>query len=281
MITSQSLRDAARHVALDVLHAQAKLSRQMAALKRNRIQILTLHEVLPSERMDLDRLLSDLARSHSFLSYSDALDRMWNGRIDKPYVAITFDDGFKSAVEASAILKRHGIKGCYFVCPSIVGERDPRKVKAFCVERLLTFPQEFMTWMDIENLAKDGHEIGSHSMDHAVISALPETAVVEEIGQSFEVLKRRIGSTRHFAWPFGRFRHFSERGARATFDVGFESCASAERGCHTVPLSQRSLCVRRDNVAAKWPTSHVMYFMARNARPASDGAGRWPDGWKL
>jgi peptidoglycan/xylan/chitin deacetylase (PgdA/CDA1 family) len=281
MIDSHLLRNVCRYVALDVLHAQAKLCRRMSLLERNRVQILNFHEVRPAHQMGLDRLIRALAQSHTFVSYSDALDRMWTGRIDKPYIAMSFDDGFKSAMHATSILKRHGIKACFFVCPSIIGERDPCKVKSFCVERLLTYPQEFMTWTDVENLVKAGHEIGSHSMDHPVISALPETAADEQIEESFAVLKRRIGSARHFAWPFGLFHHFNARGARATFEVGFESCASAERGCHTAQVERRALCVRRDNVVASWPTSHVMYFMARNARSASNADGRWPDGWEL
>ena len=66
-----------------------------------------------------------LARGQRLVSYSEAVDRVLTGRIDAPYIAFSFDDGFESCRWAGVILREYGTPACFFVCPSIIGETDP------------------------------------------------------------------------------------------------------------------------------------------------------------
>lgn len=275
-------RDLLRHGALSTLAAFYKATGQMgAALAKNRIQFLYLHYLFEDDRDPLRKLLTRLSAKHRFIGYSEAVDRIVQGNIDAPYIAISFDDGLKDCLSAAELLNEFGIKACFFTCVSMIGETDDRRIEEFCSQQLYIPPTEFLSWDDVDTLQKAGHEIGSHAMTHLDLAKLSEQQVQAEIADSFDLLTKRIGQVRHFAWPYGRFAHFNASAAKFVFQTGFKSCASAERGCHVSQASNgaSSLCLRRDNTVAKWPLDHVLYLMARNSQAASSQTNQWPESW--
>jgi len=254
----------------------------MGALSRNRVQGVYLHHLFPEEEVGFRNLLRALSRDHCLISYSEAIGRIKGGEIDRPYVCFSFDDGLKQNLRTGQILNEFGVPGCFFICPSLVGETDGAKLKDICENRFGMPAMELLNWDDVEQLLQDGHEIGSHTLNHRVLSRLSEQQIQDEVAGSYEVLACRLGSVRHFAWPEGRFIHFSPTAARIVYEAGFDSCASAERGCHIESPTSPIFCVRRDYLSAQWPLSHSLYFLARNsltagrAMPESNG---WPENW--
>jgi peptidoglycan/xylan/chitin deacetylase (PgdA/CDA1 family) len=255
-----------RHVALDVLSTGAQLAgRAQRALERPRIQHLFFHHVFDDEEDAFRALIEDLSRDHTFLAYGDSVERIWSGQIDRPYLAISFDDGLASCLRAGRILTEHGISACFFVVVGMVGERDRERVARFCRERLAMPPTAFLDWDEIEELRALGHEIGSHTMTHARLSELDESSLAAELDEPHRVLTEHTGSAPHFAWPYGHFSDaFPGVTARAR-QAGFASCAANERGAHTVRADPDRLCIRRDHVLARWPVRHIRWFLARNA----------------
>ena len=63
-------------------------------------------------------------------------------------VALTFDDGGASAVSAAEALERRGWKGCFFITTGRIGTPG------------------FLGADDVRELARRGHEVGSHSHSH-------------------------------------------------------------------------------------------------------------------
>lgn len=245
-----------------------KLSGKTSAhLKVPRVQFIYLHHVFPDEESKFRELIKELLVDHSIISHSEAVSRVQTGQIDRAYMSISFDDGLKNCVTAGKILSEFALSGCFFVCPNIVGEENERRIEEFCKQRLHMPPLEFMSWAEVESLMRSGHEIGSHTMDHAELAKVSPDDLQDEIHHSFEVLRNRLGSVTHFAWPYGTFGHFSASARKAVFSAGFQSCASAERGCHVNPTAVpgHDLCLRRDHVIAAWPLSHVTYFIARSS----------------
>lgn len=116
-------------------------------------------------------------------------------------------------------------------------------------------------------------------MTHRRLSELDTEALEYELGVSREVLSGRFGVIRHFAWPFGRFFHLTQAATEIAFRVGYESCASAERGSHVSASgdSFSALCIRRDQIVAGWPLSHTRFFLARSSERASAESNSWPD----
>lgn len=272
-----------RHLVLSYLATFYKVTGQISSsAKRNRVQFLYLHHLFKDEEESFRNMLRILSRGNHFINYSEAVDRIMNGEIDKPYIAVSFDDGLKNSLSAAKIMDEFGIRACFFLCTSMVGETDYQKIKKLCFQiRMPT--TEFMSWGDVEALVKKGHEIGGHTATHPNLAQLSVPEIEAEITESFDVLAKRLGCVKHFAWPLGRFSHFSPDAARIVFAARYQSCASAERGCHVSPQPERkrsSLCIRRDHIIARWPVNHILYFIAKNSRLSSIRSNQWPTGWR-
>lgn len=276
-----SFRSRVRHGLLSAVGGAAKtLENWTRILKTPRVQFLYLHYLFGDQRQAFRRLLDTLSREHQFISYTEAVRRVQEGRIDRPYIAFSFDDGLKNCLQAARLLDEYGAKACFFVCPQAVeAEQYPEK-KAFASEQLNMPPVDFLSWCDLEQLKRQGHEIGAHTIGHPCLSELSRKEMEEEIYRSRRVLRNRLGAVHHFAWPYGRFDHFSEGAAQTVFEAGFLSCASAERGCHVHGnIPRRELCIRRDHIVASWPVSHVLVFLVRNVMFRGRQVDGWPSDW--
>lgn len=277
-----SLRAGARHVALDALSVRERVGGRLEqSLAIPRVHLPYLHAVPEHEEDNFRALLTALAPTHTFISYSEALDRIANGPIDRPYVAFSFDDGFASNVRTAGILEEFGTTGMFFVPPGFIGVStvsDARDFYGFSDG----VDEPAMTWDDLDALKARGHEIGNHTLGHKVISWIDDEAVVEEIGVGADELRARYGDVTDFAWPRGRFQHFTQGGAATVFATGHLSCASAERGAHTVPAGELDrVCLRRDHLMTSWPLRHQLYFLARSAAQSSEASNDWPQDWHV
>lgn len=273
-----SLRAAVRMRALDWLSLVQKKPNE--ALKVPRIQFLYIHHIFKDEEKELHELILWLQRTqHRFISYTEAHERILQNNIDQPYVVFSSDDGLRNNITAGKIFSLYGISACFFINPSVIGETNYNKVALFCQNRLHFPPVQFMNWDEVNELQKMGHEIGSHTMNHINIAATPIAEMTADIAESYRILTSRCGPQKHFAYPYGRFFHFNEAGRKAVFDAGFQSCCSAERGCHintnhTPDYSK--LLIRRDHIILDWNLNHIRYFLARNVRKASPANNYYP-----
>lgn len=267
-IRPHTLRSIARHVLLHQLSFFNSF--RNSVLKKPRIQFLYVHHLFRDEEQQFDQLIKNLLVHHDIISYSQAVERILISQIDKPYIVISSDDGFKNNLRLAEILDSYGLQACFFINPSIVGVDDYNKITDYCQNKLHLPPVEFMTWDDVESLLKNGHEIGSHTMVHDNVAMLSPERIREDMSKTFEILNSRLGSVKHFAFPYGRFSHFNETARKACFDAGFLSCASAERGCHVNGFSgsREELCIRRDHVILDWDYSHIEYFLIEASRKA-------------
>lgn len=273
------IRDGLRSIALTALSLKNRVEGIDRYLFKPRIQFLYLHHVFKDEEKKFDDLLKTLSKHHEFISYSDAVDRVLKGNIDRPYVCFSSDDGFKNNIKAAEILNSYNAKACFFVNPLLIGEKRFDRLNVYCRD-VLRFPVvDFLDWNDIESLQLAGHEIGGHTMAHMNIAEASEGQINDDLGQTFNILNERCGSAKHFAFPYGRFYHFSNVGRKAVFNSGFTSCASAERGCHInhpTVLSASDLCIRRDQVILAWRKEHIMYFLVNSSKKANFNNNLFP-----
>lgn len=267
-----SLRGLFRDAALNTLSAIDKVKNIDNDLKRPRVQFLYIHHIFRDEEKPFDQLLSRLARHHHFISYSDAVEKILTGTIDKPYVCFSSDDGFKNNLRAAEILSSHGASACFFINPDLIGETRFDVIKKHTESRLKFPPVEFLTWDEVDSLLKSGHEIGSHTMYHFNVADVSAEEFRSDCEQAKSVIAKHCGQVGHFAFPYGRFFNFNDSARKIIFETGFRSCATAERGCHInhdTVLKPEDLCLRRDLVILDWNPDHIFYFMARNSSKAS------------
>ena len=269
------MRGKVRHLALDLLSA-ANAGRANRARNQPRVQFLYIHHVFADEETALRDLLSSLSEDYTFLSHSDAVNRVREGNIDAPYLSFSSDDGFLNNLKAADIFEEFNISACFFLNPNTIGLTDQYAITQFCRSRLSARPVEFLHWNQVERIQKQGHEIGSHSLAHLNMATLSADEVKADLAQSKAALEQHCGTVEHFAFPYGRWSDFSTTAFQACLDVGHTSCATAERGCHVndTPLDLTRNLLFRDQVILGWPERHIRYFIERNLRrsPASTNA---------
>ncbi len=245
---------------------------------RGRLNVVTFHRVLPPElarEYPIDTLVVTtdefawflrLFEAHfSCTTLRDAHGR-WSERrpADKPWLAITFDDGQRDNYEfARPLLERSGIAATFFVPTDAVergeplwhdrlafavvsgSERRPAAARALAsalgappglgprqlVRRALdhakgrpetervAFVRDWesrlggtaapawcgmMSWPQVRELAGGGHEIGSHTCSHAILTTCEDTRLAVEVARSREVLQDRCGTlVDSFCYPNG------------------------------------------------------------------------------
>jgi peptidoglycan/xylan/chitin deacetylase (PgdA/CDA1 family) len=98
---------------------------------------------------------------------------------------ITFDDGMLSQFTyAKPILDNYNFKATfYIICNSVDTENR-------------------MNWNNIQTLEEEGHEIGSHSMNHKRLSKLSEENIKYEIIESKRCLQENGFNVTSFSFPY-------------------------------------------------------------------------------
>jgi peptidoglycan/xylan/chitin deacetylase (PgdA/CDA1 family) len=153
------------------------------------------------------------------------LDQVLAGR---PGAAVTFDDGFKDVMEyALPVLREYRVSATFFLVAGRVGGTDAwMRVTSMPEERLLD-------WDDAKRLIDAGHEVGSHTLTHGVLTE-------EEVRGSRELLEQKLGvPVRHFAYPRGE--HPPE-GVEFVRRAGYVSGWATQQG-GADPFTRRRLSV--------------------------------------
>jgi peptidoglycan/xylan/chitin deacetylase (PgdA/CDA1 family) len=130
----------------------------------------------------------------------------------KRRVAITFDDGSKDFYTAACpILKESGFTATVFL---VSGLTKDQPFRADGVER--------MTWEEARNAHSLGMRIGSHTVSHLQLTALPHAQIIEEIRHSKDAIEQRVGAeVTSFSYPYA----FPE--ANRAFTRGLQSLLGA------------------------------------------------------
>ena len=220
------------------------------------VRVLLFHEIREEQREIFRELVVHIGERYGFIAPEEYETHLGAG---KPVYLISFDDGFASQIEtARTVLDPLGIKAIFFVCTGAVGLKGEealdyvvRKMGRCDVARLLPH-LELPTWDSIRQLASRGHAIGSHTMNHARLSAAGDEAkLAEEVIQSGDEIERRLGKkVKWFSYPFGDIASID---AVALKIIGrrYRYCCSGVRGINRADTNR--LCVLRENVDLERP----------------------------
>ena len=129
------------------------------------------------------------ANGYTTISLEDLYEHWHKNRAlpEKPIV-ITFDDGYRSMFQTVLpLLKARNMKATFFLCLSY-----------------LNTPKGLETYM-VEQLARDGMEIGSHTYNHVELTTLSADKFPLELGESKAELEKIIKKPVEFlCYPVGR-----------------------------------------------------------------------------
>ena len=125
-----------------------------------------------------------------------------NGPRDDRAILLTFDDSWENSC-AVEVMRRHGIKGVFFLNSAEIGLRG----------RLIP--------SDVLAMASEGHEIGSHGVTHEFLTRLDDRTLRAHMAESRKNLSEMSGKpVRFLSAPGGRF---DARVAAAARDAGYEA----------------------------------------------------------
>lgn len=140
-------------------------------------------------------------------------------------IAITFDDCYRDNLLAARVLAEHHLPACFFIPTAYVGtdhvfEWD-RKLKKMAN----------LSWDDVWEMSRLGHEIGSHTVTHPNMAQVPESQARRELFDSKKCLEDKLSKPiRYFAYPFGGKEHFLTERLPLVHEAGYEGVLSAHGG---------------------------------------------------
>ncbi|WP_299435357.1 polysaccharide deacetylase family protein [uncultured Maribacter sp.] len=277
------LRGAIRSIVLDTLFIKDVFVRNDYLLDIPRVQFLYIHHVFKDEADNFDKLLSFLSKKHTFISHSEAVERLLNGNVDRPYISWSSDDGIHSNMIAAKILEKYGASCCFFLNPYSIGLKDDEKLRFFCNKKLELPKVSFLDWDDVYKLQKDGHEIGAHTYEHDRVSDMTAVEFEEDFFKTDKELTAKCGKIKHFAFTYGKYSDFNKKAYDIVFSNGYESCSSASRGCHISngnQIKKNELFIRRDQIIAGWPLNQMKYFIKASAKKLSLDTNFIPNSYK-
>jgi folate-dependent phosphoribosylglycinamide formyltransferase PurN/peptidoglycan/xylan/chitin deacetylase (PgdA/CDA1 family) len=187
------------------------------------------------------RQVNYLLRHYRVVSLSHGVELVRKGGVKVPTVAITFDDGYAdNFVNLRAITEESGLPIGYFISTEHVSNG-----REFAHDQLFDehgFPPN--TWEQIEFLQRCGYEIGSHTRTHADCGSTDEEFLRHEIVGSGEDIRRKLGPTAHFSFPFGLPENISAPAVQIAC-ASYKNVFSAYRGGNFHAEARRIL--RRGN----------------------------------
>ncbi len=148
-----------------------------------------------------------LKRHYSITSLANAVEALRSGRVTRPSVVLTFDDGYRDNFTClRAVTDEEFIPATLFVCTQHLHSLSEF---AHDVSRgeLGFLP---MDWEQVKTLQRCGLEIGSHTRSHFDCGSTDAQALRAEIAGSKEDLQREItGKIDFFAFPWGNPQNMS------------------------------------------------------------------------
>jgi peptidoglycan/xylan/chitin deacetylase (PgdA/CDA1 family) len=160
-------------------------------------------------------------------------------------VLITFDDGYADNIVAIDELKKRGQTASFFVVTRDIGQRS-------CWHEADIGQQHMLAPHEIQDMAKAGMEIGSHSRRHTLLTGLRRSELDEEVQSSRKELEQIIASeVTGFSYPYGRYDNAA---IEAVQSAGYLAACCTQPGVHRPPeiFAVRRLAIHNSDKAARF-----------------------------
>ncbi len=202
-------------------------------------------------------------RYFNVISLTELLQRQQDGRGIGGCLVITFDDGYKDNSEIAApILLSMGLPATFFVATGFIDTNTitPQDAK-------LSIESNWMSWDEVVGLARQGFDIGAHTVTHPSLAHISADEALREVCECKSVLESRLGQeVQHFAYPFGGRENISDEGITLIQDANFKSSSSCHGG--TVDMNDDPFSLRREPVTSRHqsPYSFAFEFVSDSVR---------------
>ena len=116
--------------------------------------------------------------------------------------------------------------------------------------RVNTWPGDderpMLSWDEVIEMSKYGISFGSHSMSHPVLSDISVEEARREIVESKNIIEEQIQKpVTTFAYPYGKYRDYTDEVTKVLFDEGFEYACTTTVGYEQFPVATPLTLKRR------------------------------------
>ncbi|HMD68606.1 MAG TPA: polysaccharide deacetylase family protein, partial [Chitinivibrionales bacterium] len=134
----------------------------------------------------------------AFATVVEAAGREWSDIDHPPTIVMTFDDGFDSFYTAALpLLQEYEYKVTVFPVAGYLGRPSAWDTLP---------PQTHLTREQLREIARMGHEIGSHTVTHANLTLLCDADLRDELSRSKNILEDITGKPiTSLSFPFGQW----------------------------------------------------------------------------
>lgn len=141
---------------------------------------------------------------------------------------VSFDDNYRAWHRALPLLDRLGITATFYTNTGVFRDRATAAELDTYFDRLVHHgDRTSLSTEELCEIAAAGHVIGAHTHTHRCLADLPFDEAVAEIDRSQQELEALLGApVRHFSYPFGMRRHFTDE-LRRYCTRAFETVANA------------------------------------------------------
>ncbi len=88
-----------------------------------------------------------------------------------------------------------------------------------------------LSWLQLRTLIDEGHEVGGHTVDHAILSRQTRATRTSQVSKCFDDIRQRLNiEPVGFAYPNGGPGDFDDADASAIAQAGFKYAVSTEAG---------------------------------------------------
>jgi len=171
-------------------------------------------------------------------------------------MAITFDDGFLSNLEAGVpVMKKIGARAINYLVADRIGKSSDWETAEGGEARPLMDEAQVRDWLAA------GNWIGAHTGTHPRLSKIPRDRAREEILSCKKKLEDRFGQpVEHFAYPFG---DYDDAVVEMVREAGFKTACTMDRGVN----DRNTDPFRLKRWTARYPTRTLGAFLKKLFQP--------------
>lgn len=242
--------------------------------------VLNYHSTPIKFKDEFEKQIIFFKKHFNFLNPNEIDDFYNNSRTQvnsKPLLLITFDDGLKNNLNAIEILDKYQIKALLFIVPGFVNSLSQKDfylkyIRPIINKNIDEKEEDFtaMNWKDLDDLVKNGHSIGCHSMTHVMSRDDQnfDNLNNEIINSKIEIESRLNIKLNSFCAPNNSLDSINNSSMKIV-SQNYEYFHSTFPGVNS--SNTNKLFIKRSNVEVYWPLGAVMYAIGKSERK------RWKD----
>ena len=220
------------------------------------------HHVFTDEIKNFKLQLNTMKNYGDFISYDDSIKILKDGlKPNEKYFCLSFDDGFKNIYEnVVEILLKDKIPCTFFIPTSFIDNLREDAGQIFFNSKDINI--EFLSWNDCKKIISENiFDIGSHSINHKLISKLNDYECVAEVEVSKSIIENKLNiKCNHFAPPVGDYSLY--RDLKIIKSSNYKSLSTTVRGKMGKDNSD-VFALRRHHFMANWNTNFLNYFFSK------------------